>query len=167
MTASAYERLGGAAEPPAAAAAGAPVACRRSSRGHLRTRIAELRTDFEYPPLPSESDARAEPRKWAEKADWIADREPRRDETRGLQRLRSILLNTSLTLGIFAFIIGVSCFVAPWAMDMGADKSATRVGTYSPSNFSACPVRVLSDRLRPDGCATALPRPSLRWQRCC
>ena len=72
------------------------------------------------------------------------------DPTRRPRTSRNILPETTVFLVIFAFIVGMSCFVAPRILDPGTYTSPTRVGTYSPSNFSLCSVRAWPDGLLSD-----------------
>jgi hypothetical protein len=90
-----------------------------------------------------------------------------RDPTQSLRRFRNVLREATVYLVIFAFILGVSCFVAPRVLDLGADSSPKPVGTYPPLNFSSCSVRAWPDGLRSYACAQPLPGMGLRWHRCC
>jgi hypothetical protein len=109
---------------------------------------------------------------------WVVDREVTDHRLRGEYRAhenptrrprasRIIPPEIALFLVIFAFIVGISCFVAPRILDPGTHLSPIWVAPYSASNVSPCPVRAWLDGLRSDACARPLPRMGLGSHSCC
>jgi hypothetical protein len=91
----------------------------------------------------------------------------RENPTRRPRTSRITPLEITLFLVIFAFIAGISCFVAPRILDPNTHPSPIWVAPYSASNVSPCSVRAWPDGLRSDACARPLPPIGLRSHSCC
>ena len=91
----------------------------------------------------------------------------REKPTRRPRASRIIAPEITLFLVIFAFIVGISYFVAPRILDPGTHPSPIWVAPYSASNVSPCSVRAWPDGLRSDACARPLPRMGLGSHPCC
>ena len=81
----------------------------------------------------------------------------RENPTRRPRTSRIIPPEITLFLLIFAFIVGISCFVAPRILDPNPHPSPIWVAPYSASNVSPCSVRAWPDGVRSDACARSLP----------
>ena len=91
----------------------------------------------------------------------------RENPTRRPRASRIIPPEITLFLVIFAFIVGISCFVAPRILDPGTHPSPIWVAPYLASNVSRCSVRTWPDGLRSDACARPLPRKGWGVHSCC
>ena len=91
----------------------------------------------------------------------------RENPTRRPRTARIFPPDITLFLVIFAFIVGISCFVAPQILDANTRPSPIWVAPYSASNASLCPARALPDGLRTDACARLLPGMGLASHSCC
>jgi hypothetical protein len=110
---------------------------------------------------------------------WVVDREVTdhqleaeygagEDMARTPRMSRNIPLEITLLLVIFAFIAGISCFVAPRLLDSNTRPSPiSDAPPYSVSNVSRCSVRAWPDKLRSDPCARQLPLMGLGSHSCC
>ena len=83
------------------------------------------------------------------------------------QASRHILPGTTVFIVIFAFIVVISCLVAPRILYGATHTSRTGVGTYQPSSSSLCSGQALFDGLRSAACAQPLTPVELRSNRCC
>jgi hypothetical protein len=152
------------------------------SKGVRRMRAAaEQRLDPAQSPAAVATIARVAPRPAAQSREKsptrVADREDtdprlradyaaRNDATQRPRTSPNILPETTVFLVIFAFIVGMSFFVAPRILNSGTFTPPTRVGTYPSSNFSLCSVQAWSG-LRSDVCALPVPRMGYGSHECC
>jgi hypothetical protein len=156
--------------------------CCHAFKGVRRMRAAaEQRFDPTQSPAAVATIARVSPRPAAQSREKsptrVADREDtdhrlradygaRNDATQRPRTSPNILPETTVFLVIFAFIVGMSFFVAPRILNPGTNTPPTRVGTYPSSNFSLCSVQAWSG-LRSDVCALPLPRMGYGSHECC
>jgi hypothetical protein len=91
----------------------------------------------------------------------------RENTTRRPRTTRIIPPEITLYLVIFAFIVGISCLVAPRILDSSTHPSPIWVAPYPAWNVSSCSARAWPDEFRSDPCARQLPPMGLRSHSCC